>query len=44
VTRAGADAWEQVGRAHGGVQAVTITDDGDIVVVDDSGLTVLSAT
>jgi hypothetical protein len=44
VTTAGADAWEQVGRAHGGVQAVTTTDDGDIVVVDDSGLTVLSAT
>lgn len=33
--------WRNVGTAHGSAQAIAITDAGDILVVDDSGLTLL---
>ncbi len=41
-TAADVDAeWAAVGAAHGSAQAITITDDGDIMIFDDSGLTAL---
>lgn len=33
--------WRNVGTVHGTVQAITVTDAGDILVVDDSGLSLL---
>ncbi|SDH21829.1 hypothetical protein SAMN04489810_2415 [Microbacterium pygmaeum] len=33
--------WRNVGTVHGSAQAIAITDAGDILVVDDSGLTLL---
>lgn len=40
--RPAADAeWSAVGTAHGSAQAITITNDGDILIFDDSGLTAL---
>lgn len=37
----GAQNWVEVGAIHGVAQAVTITNSGDILVVDDSGLTLI---
>lgn len=34
----GDPSWENVGTVHGSAQAITVTDAGDILVVDDSGL------
>ncbi len=42
-TTAGAQNWYEVGTAHGAAQAVTITNNGDILVVDDSGLTLVTS-
>ncbi len=42
-TTAGAQNWYEVGTAHGTTQAVTITNNGDILVVDDSGLTLVTS-
>ncbi|WP_460722341.1 WD40/YVTN/BNR-like repeat-containing protein [Microbacterium aureliae] len=36
-------AWERIGAVHGTVQAVGIDDRGDVLVVDDSGLTLLTS-
>ena len=35
--------WRNVGSVHGAVQAITVTDAGDILAVDDSGLSLLPA-
>lgn len=40
-TTSGAQNWIEVGAIHGIAQAVTITNSGDILVVDDSGLTLI---
>lgn len=40
-TTAGAQNWFEVGTTHGTAQAVTITNNGDILVVDDSGLSLI---
>lgn len=42
-TTAGTQNWYEVGTAHGATQAVTITNNGDILVVDDSGLTLVTS-
>lgn len=44
MTTAGAQNWVEIGTAHGATQAVTITDNGNILVVDDSGLTLVPST
>lgn len=41
ITSASDPTWRNVGSAHGSTQAIAITDAGDILVVDDSGLTLL---
>ena len=33
--------WEQVGTAHGTPHAITVTDTGALLIVDDSGVTLL---
>jgi hypothetical protein len=38
---AGDAAWRNVGTAHGPAQAITVTDAGAILIVDDSGLSLL---
>lgn len=43
VTTAGAQQWTQMGTVHGTAQAIAITDTGDILVVDDSGISSLPA-
>ena len=43
MTSAGAANWTEVGSVHGSLQAITITNDGGILVADDSGITVLPA-
>ena len=40
-TVTGAGSWQEVGTVHGTAQAITITDEGDVLVVDDSGLSLL---
>ncbi|MBP2420806.1 hypothetical protein PUW79_13890 [Microbacterium sp. NE2HP2] len=40
-TTAGAQNWFEVGTVHGAAQAVAIANNGDILVVDDSGLTLI---
>lgn len=40
-TTAGATRWRPVGSVHGAAQALAVTDAGDVIVVDDSGLTTL---
>ena len=43
-TRAASTAeWVPAGTPHGSAQAITVTNDGDILVFDDSGLSVLPA-
>lgn len=37
-------AWRNVGAAHGSAQAITVTNAGDILVVDDSGISLLPST
>ena len=41
ISTAGATQWVNVGTVHRSAQAITVTDTGDILVVDDSGLTLL---
>ncbi|MDO8383946.1 MAG: sialidase family protein [Microbacterium sp.] len=43
VTSAGAESWTEVGSVHGSLQAITIANDGGILVADDSGTTFLPA-
>ena len=38
---AGETTWQQVGTAHGAADAVAVTDSGALLVVDDSGVTLL---
>lgn len=40
-TATGTGSWEDVGTVHGTAQAIAITDEGDVLVVDDSGLSLL---
>jgi hypothetical protein len=40
-TVTGTGPWQDVGTVHGPAQAITITDEGDVLVVDDSGLSLL---
>ncbi|WP_241740205.1 F510_1955 family glycosylhydrolase [Microbacterium invictum] len=40
-TTAGATRWRPIGSVHGAAQAIAVTDAGDVIVVDDSGLTTL---
>lgn len=40
-TVTGTGPWQNVGTVHGPAQAITITDEGNVLVVDDSGLTLL---
>ncbi|MFB7891756.1 F510_1955 family glycosylhydrolase [Microbacterium sp. NPDC056044] len=40
-TTAGAPSWSEAGTVHGQAQAIAITNTGDLLVVDDSGLTLL---
>lgn len=40
-TVTGTGSWQDVGTVHGTAQAITITDEGDVLVVDDSGLSLL---
>ncbi|MEX8059286.1 WD40/YVTN/BNR-like repeat-containing protein [Microbacterium sp. 16-032] len=37
----GTGSWQDVGTVHGPAQAITITDEGDVLVVDASGLSLL---
>lgn len=37
-------SWRNIGTAHGNAQAITVTDAGDILIVDDSGLSLLPST
>ncbi len=41
VAAAGDDLWRESGRVHGMAQAIAITDAGDLLVIDDSGITAL---
>lgn len=41
VTTTDANVWTEAATAHGTVQAASITDDGALIVFDDSGLTAL---
>lgn len=41
---AGGIEWRGAGAGHGAVQAIAITDAGDLLVVDDSGITSVPAT
>lgn len=43
ISSAGGEAWTAVGTGHGVVGAIAITDGGDVLVADDSGLTLLPA-
>ena len=43
ISSAGATIWEQVGIAHGAAHAITVTDSGALLIVDDSGVTLLPA-
>lgn len=36
--------WQEAGTIHGTAQAISLTNDGDVLVADDSGLTFLPAT
>jgi len=40
-TVTGNGSWQDVGTVHGTAQAITITDEGEVLVVDDSGLSLL---
>lgn len=42
VLTAGGSQWVKAGTVHGGAMAVTITNTGDVLVADDSGLTRLT--
>lgn len=44
VTTAGSMAWAEAGTVHGSAQAIAITDTGDMLVIDDSGITHLPGT
>ncbi len=35
------ESWRHIGRVHGTGQAISITDEGDVVLFDDSGLSLL---
>jgi len=39
VTTAGATQWTEAGTVHGTAQAIAITNTGDMLIVDDSGIT-----
>ena len=43
ISSAGDTTWEQVGTAHGAAHAITVTDSGALLIVDDSGVTLLPA-
>ena len=43
ISSAGATIWEQVGIAHGAAHAITVTDSGALLIVADSGVTLLPA-
>ncbi|GAA3640978.1 hypothetical protein GCM10022200_25880 [Microbacterium awajiense] len=34
-------AWQSIGAVHGAAQAITIADDGEVLVVDDSGVSLV---
>lgn len=38
------EQWRNTGTAHGSAQAIAVGNNGDILIVDDSGLTLLPAT
>ncbi|MGV9195345.1 hypothetical protein ACQ143_13475 [Microbacterium sp. MC2] len=40
-TTAGAPSWVEVGTVHGAAQAIAVTNSGDVLIADDSGLTLL---
>jgi hypothetical protein len=42
-TTAGATSWSEGGTVHGQAQAIAITNTGNLLVIDDSGLTLLSS-
>ncbi|MDN3495144.1 sialidase family protein [Planococcus sp. APC 4015] len=44
VATAGDRQWRENGSVHGMAQAIAITDTGDLLVIDDSGITALPAT
>jgi len=40
-TTAGAPSWVEVGTVHGTAQAIAVTNSGDVLIADESGLTLL---
>lgn len=44
ISTAGGTAWQEAGAGHGTVQAIAISNTGDLLVVDDSGITSVPGT
>lgn len=44
ISTAGSGTWAEAGTVHGPVQAIAITNAGDMLIVDDSGITYIPST